>query len=215
MLIFLLPRTISRAAARSPPRLLSCASSLYSTFDPALLQQRVCMSAQLRSEPTRPTQHSKTCHHHQDCGFFSSLGEGERGDTCTTKARCKCFLLRVETVFRLRRDMNWTIAFSAFEEMLEGLPCRVYRSAGGIGAKFLFVLTKQFCWGRSPGWYRSVPHCVHPKNGDTNAQGLLIRTPEALRLLTLCNFDGKIIFSLLCAAFGSTPLSASIRLKGV
>ena len=108
VLIFLLPRTISRAAARSPPRLLSCASCLYSTFDPAFLQQRVCMSAQLRSEPTQPTQHSKTCHHHQDCGFASRI---------------------------------------------------------------VFIT----------------------QNGDTNAQGLLIRTPEALRLLTMCNFDGKII----------------------
>ena len=49
-------------------------------------------------------------------------------------------------VVLVRRDMNWTIAFSALEEMLDWLPCRVYRSAGGIGAKFLIVPTKQFCW---------------------------------------------------------------------
>ena len=76
----------------------------------------------------------------------------------------------------------------------------MYRSAGGIGAKSLFAANEPILRETAPppgfGASRTV---FTPKNSDANAQGLLIRTPEALRPLTLCNCDCEVITSALCA----------------
>ena len=76
----------------------------------------------------------------------------------------------------------------------------MYRSAGGIGAKSLFAANEPILRRTAPpagfGASRTV---FTPKNSDANAQSLLIRTPEALRHLTLCNCDCKVITSALCA----------------
>ena len=65
----------------------------------------------------------------------------------------------------------------------------VNRSAGGIGAKFLCVA------------YEAVlVEAARPAGFlFTNAQGLWSRTPEALRPLTLCNCDCKVVTSAMCA----------------
>ena len=75
----------------------------------------------------------------------------------------------------------------------------MYRSAGGIGAKSLFAANEPTLRGTAPpagfGASRTV---FTPKDSDANAQSLLIRMPEALRPLTLCNCDCKVITSALC-----------------
>ena len=69
------------------------------------------------------------------------------------------------------REMNWAIEFSALEEMLaskresapgpDWFPYSVYRSAGGVGAKFPCATTKRCSWGRLSR-LASV-RCVHPQ----------------------------------------------------
>ena len=76
----------------------------------------------------------------------------------------------------------------------------VYRSAGSISAKYLFAGCEALLQGTAPQAGFGAPRTVFiPKSGDTNARGLLIRTLEGLRPLTLCNCDRKVITSALCA----------------
>ena len=115
------------------------------------------------------------------------------------------------------RDMNWT---SAFEEVLasksesapgpDGLPESVYRSAGGIGAQFLSPAHEAMLLATAP-WAGcgASGNVFITHSGDTNAQVLLIRT----RLCAIVISKSSLLLRVL--AFGSTPISASIRLKDV
>ena len=99
-------------------------------------------------------------------------------------------------------NLNWIIESIEFEDMLAskresapgpgGLPYSVYRSVGGIRAKFLFAAHEAILRGPAPPAGFGASRTVFiPKTCDVNAQSLLIRTPEALRRLTLCNCDCK------------------------
>ena len=85
------------------------------------------------------------------------------------------------------REKNWAVEFSALEEMLaskresapgpDRLPYCVYRSAGGVGAKFSCANCEAVLMEAAvPAGFCAL--CFIPNSGDTNAQGLLIRTPE-------------------------------------
>ena len=107
-------------------------------------------------------------------------------------------------------NLKWIIEFSKCVEMLaskresapgpDGLPFSVYRSALGIGAKFPFAAYDVFLRVTAhPAGFGASRTVIIPKRCDVNAQGLLIRTPEALRLLTFCHCDCKIITSTVCS----------------
>ena len=80
-------------------------------------------------------------------------------------------------------ELSWNILFDEFEELLtskresasgpDGTSCSVYRSAGD---RTLFI----------------------PKSSEVDDQGRIIRAPDALRPLILCNRDRKVITAPMC-----------------
>ena len=81
----------------------------------------------------------------------------------------------------------------------DGIPYDVYRCAGGLGSKFLF----RACQAELEG--STIPDCFAEsrtvfilKTFDTDDLGRIIRSPDALRPLTLCNCDCKLLTSAIC-----------------
>ena len=81
----------------------------------------------------------------------------------------------------------------------DGIPYGVYRCAGGLGSKFLYRAHSAVLQ-ESP-----IPDCFAvsrtvfiPKTSDTDDLGRILRSPDALRPLTLCNCDCKLLTSAIC-----------------
>ena len=107
-------------------------------------------------------------------------------------------------------DLNWNIGSIEFEALLtskresapgpDGLPCSVCRSAGGIGAKFLFAAYLAILQRSAlPAGLRASRTVFIPKSSEVDAQGLLVRLPESLRPLTSCNCDCKVLTAAMCS----------------
>ena len=106
-------------------------------------------------------------------------------------------------------DINWALDRAEFDDLLaskkdsapgpDGIPYGVYRCAGGLGSKFLFhsyqaVLEKMDI----PDCFAESRTVFIPKTSDTDDLGRNIRSPDALRPLTLCNCGCKLLTSAIC-----------------
>ena len=81
----------------------------------------------------------------------------------------------------------------------DGIPCGVYRCAGGLGSKFLFHAYKAVLEGSvTPDCFAESRTVLIPKSSDVDNNGRIVRSPEALRPLTLCNCDCKLLASAIC-----------------
>ena len=106
-------------------------------------------------------------------------------------------------------DIRWTIDKTEFDELIalkkdsapgpDGIPYGAYRCAGDLGSQFLFNASRSLLEGGT------VPeHCAEsrtvftPKTSDIDDNGRTIRSPDALRPLTLCNCDCKLVTSAIC-----------------
>ena len=94
------------------------------------------------------------------------------------------------------RELIRSIGLDEFEEQFaskrdsapgpDGLPNSVCRGAGGSGAKFLFAAYQATLQGEAlPYGFGASRTVFVPETSDINDQGLLIRSPESLRRLTL------------------------------
>ena len=103
-------------------------------------------------------------------------------------------------------DISWTIDQAEFDELLAlkkdlapgpvGIPCGVYRCAGGLGSKFLFHAYKAVLEGSViPDCFAESRTVYIPKTSDVDDLGRIIRSPDALRPLTLCKCDCKLLTS--------------------
>ena len=106
-------------------------------------------------------------------------------------------------------DLRWNISLDKFEEVLvskresapgpDSLLCSFFRSACGIGARFLFVANQACLQGAAlPIGFCASRIVFIPKSSETDAHGHIIRSPEALRPLTLCTCDCEIITAAMC-----------------
>ena len=105
-------------------------------------------------------------------------------------------------------DIRWRIDRNEFDELTatksdsapgpDGIPFTSYRVCGGIG----FAVSLQRVQTYSGG--RFYP-CVIPKSSDLDNNGRIVRSPEAPRPWTLCNFDCKILTTQFVEAFTGTP----------
>ena len=77
----------------------------------------------------------------------------------------------------------------------DGNPYGVYRCAGGLSSKFLYR-----AYQATDGFAESRTVFI-PKTFDTDDLGRIIRSPDALRPLTLCNCDCKLLTSAICRGF--------------
>ena len=104
-------------------------------------------------------------------------------------------------------DINWTLDQAEFDDLLalkkdsapgpDGIPYRANRCAGGLGSKFLFHAYQAVLEGRNiPTCFAESRTVFTPETSDTDDLGRIIRSPDALRQLTLCNCDCKISLHL-------------------
>ena len=106
-------------------------------------------------------------------------------------------------------DMYWTIGHTSFDELIavkkdsapgpDGIPYGVYRCAGGLGAHFRFNTYKYLVEGGAVPELFAISRTVFiPKSSDNGDNGTIVRSPDALRLLTLWNCDCKPLTSAIC-----------------
>ena len=106
-------------------------------------------------------------------------------------------------------DIRWTIYRTEFDELIalkkdsapgpDGFPYRAYRCAGGLGSQFLFNAYKfQLERGTVPEHFAESRTVFNLKTSDTDDLARIIRSPDALLPLTLCNCDCKLLTSAVC-----------------
>ena len=106
-------------------------------------------------------------------------------------------------------DISWTVDQDEFDDLLvlkkdstpspDGIPHGAYRCAGGLGSKFLFNAYKAVLEGSAiPECFAESRTVFTPKTTDIDDHGRIIRSPDALRPLTLCNCDCKLLTSAVC-----------------
>ena len=81
----------------------------------------------------------------------------------------------------------------------DGFPYSVYRSAGGIDARFPFAAYQACLQGAALSTGFGVSRTVFiPKSSNVDTRERIIRSPNTLRPLTLCNCDCKVIIAAMC-----------------
>ena len=118
-----------------------------------------------------------------------------------------------EDIFRFAQhapdDIRWTVDKTEFGDLLalkkdsapgpDGIPYGVYRCAGGLGSKFLFLAYQDVLGGSAiPDCFAECRTIFIPKTSDIDDFGRIIRSLDALRPLTLCNCDCKLLTSAIC-----------------
>ena len=132
---------------------------------------------------------------------FSKHARKARG-TINIKIFCDMFNTLLMT-------SNWTVGQAEFDDLLalekdsapgpDGIPYGVYRCAGDLGSKFLFRAYQAILEGSNiPDCFAETRTVFIPKTSDTDDLGSIIRSPDALRPLTLCNCDCKLLISAIC-----------------
>ena len=103
-------------------------------------------------------------------------------------------------------DIRWTIDKTEFDDLialkkdlapgLDGIPYGAYRCTGNLGSQFLFNARRApLKGGTVPEYFAENRTVSFPKTSDTDDLGRIIRLPDALRPLTLCNCDCKLLTS--------------------
>ena len=106
-------------------------------------------------------------------------------------------------------DIHWTIDQTEFDELIatkkdsalgpDGIPYGAYGCAGGLGSQFLFNAYKFLLEGGTvPEHFAESGTVFIPKTSDIDDNGRIIRSPDALRPLTLCNCDCQLLTSAIC-----------------
>ena len=75
----------------------------------------------------------------------------------------------------------------------------LYRCARGLGSQFLYNADKFLLEGGTvPEHFAERRTVFIPESSDTDCNGRIIRSPDALRPLTMCNCDCKLMTSAIC-----------------
>ena len=112
----------------------------------------------------------------------------------------------------LMTDINWTIDLAEFDDLLalkkdsapgpDGIPYGVYRCAGGLGSKFLYRAYVAVLEGNAIlDCFAESRTVFIPKSSDIDDLGRILRSPDTLRPLTLCNCDCKLLTTAICRGF--------------
>ena len=113
----------------------------------------------------------------------------------------------------------WGVSRREFEELLAARresatvpdwpPYRAYRHTGDIGIRFLFETYKRLRRGRRPPNGSAASRTVFIlKSNSVGGHCQVIRASDALRLLTLCNYDCTILTTAICAGLRKFSMSA-------
>ena len=125
---------------------------------------------------------------------FSRHARKARGIT-NTKTFCDLSNMLLMTSVGLLIKLNLMTSAPG----LDGIPYGVYRCAGGLGSNFLFHAYKAVLEGSAiPDCFAESRTVFIPKTSDIGDLGRIIRSPDALRPLTLCSCDFKLLTSAIC-----------------
>ena len=81
----------------------------------------------------------------------------------------------------------------------DGIPYSLNRCAGGLGSSFyLRFIQHIFAGGLVPFQFAAGRTVFIPKSSEVDNNGFMMRSPDALRPLTLCNCDCKILTTAIC-----------------
>ena len=129
----------------------------------------------------------------------------------STRRRPKASPIRQYTAIfsKSSDDIRWVIDQNEFDELMaskkesapgpDGIPYSFYRCAGGLGSRILFCAYKHVLEGGTiPELFAESTTVFIPKSSDVDNNGRIIRSLEALRPLTLCNCDCKILTTSIC-----------------
>ena len=103
-------------------------------------------------------------------------------------------------------DISWNIDRAEFDELItikkdsapgpDGIPHGIHKCAGGLGSQFLYNAYKFLLEGGTvPQHFAESRTVFIPKTWDTDDNERIIRSPDALRPLTLCYCDCKLLTS--------------------
>ena len=139
-----------------------------------------------------------------------SLSTGVRYSKHTPKVRgitnlkmyCNLFRKHLTTSAGSLTEMSLTNSLPQKKESAlgpDGIPYSVHRCAGGLGSQFLFNAYKYLLEeGTIPEHFAESRTVFIPKTSDIDDNGRIIRSPDALRPLTLCNCDCKLLTTAIC-----------------
>ena len=118
-------------------------------------------------------------------------------------------------------DIQWTIDKQEFNEIIatkkesppgpDGFPYGIHICAGGFGFRFLFNACKSVVL--SPHILLRADPFSFPNVQLSMTLGLIVRSPDALRSLTLCNCDCKIITTAICCGLHKFSMRCIHRLS--
>ena len=92
----------------------------------------------------------------------------------------------------------------------DGIPHSLHRCAGGLGSTFLFnVYQHVLAGGLVPVQFAASRTVFIPKSSDVDNNVFIVRSPNALRPLTLCNCHCKILTTALSLAHHEMRTSVS------
>ena len=106
-------------------------------------------------------------------------------------------------------DIRWIIDKTEFDDLIvlkkhsalgpDGIPYGAYRCAGGLGSPFLFNAYRYLLEGGTVPEHIAESRTVFIlKTSDIDDNGRIIPSPDALRPLTLCKSDCKLLPSAIC-----------------
>ena len=99
---------------------------------------------------------------------------------------------------------------------LDGIPYSLHRCAGGLGSQFLFNAYKHVVEGGTiPALFAESRTVFLPNCSDVDNNGRIVRSPGALRLLTLCNCDCKILTTAICRGLALAHVACAPRESGI
>ena len=115
----------------------------------------------------------------------------------------------LEYVQKALDDIQWETVKREFDEMIvtkkesapgpDGFPNGICRCAGGLGFHFLFNAYKRALEGGVvPTHFAASRPCSFPSPPMSMTMVFIVRSPDALRPLTLCNCECKIITTAIC-----------------
>ena len=134
------------------------------------------------------------------CTIFQARVEGERHH---------CLETILSYVQRVPDSICWEIDRNEFDELLaikkesapgpDGIPYSLYRCAGGLGSRFLYNANKHVLEGGViPALFAESRTVFISQVLRWSTTIRIVRSAEALRPLTLCNCDSKILTSAIC-----------------
>ena len=123
--------------------------------------------------------------------------------TIAMRLSCDTFRRLVTTYGGILTEMNlmnsWPKKKKESAPGPDAVPESLCRCAGGMGSQFSFNAFKHVLeCGPVPAQFAASRTVFISKSSDVDNNGLIVRSPEALRPLTLCNCDCKILTTAIC-----------------